>query len=119
MLALKNTLELIGNKEIKLVDYPIFIVGCGHSVTSLMLAILDHHPSIYGIDYENNIFLKVRPLLLPLELLKVFKNGEGHAWKQTKSVGVRKHQGIFYIFLKYFFVIQTAGSSLCLEMGET
>lgn len=59
------------------------------------------------------------PLLLPLGLLKVFKNGEGHAWKQTKSVGLKKHQGIFYIFLKSFFVIQTAGLFLCLEMGET
>ena len=73
LLAFKNTLELIGNKEIKLVDYPIFIVGCGHSVTSLMLAILDHNPSIYGINYESNIFLKVRPLAPPLGIIKNFQ----------------------------------------------
>ena len=68
LLAFKNTL-----KEIKLVDDPIFIVGCGHSGTSLMLAILDHHPSIYGIDYESNIFLDARPFAPPLRIIKSFQ----------------------------------------------
>ncbi|MFO7936465.1 MAG: sulfotransferase [Kiritimatiellia bacterium] len=33
---------------------PVFIVGCGHSGTSLLLAILDAHPGMHGIPYESN-----------------------------------------------------------------
>jgi len=36
---------------------PIIICGCGRSGTSLLLAILDAHPHIKGIDYETNIFV--------------------------------------------------------------
>lgn len=36
---------------------PIFIVGCGHSGTSLMLSILSYHPEIYGVLRETSIFL--------------------------------------------------------------
>lgn len=36
---------------------PILICGCGRSGTSLLLAILDAHPSIHGINYETNIFV--------------------------------------------------------------
>ena len=37
---------------------PIFIVGCGHSGTSIMLAILGNHPALYPIPYESALFLK-------------------------------------------------------------
>ncbi len=37
---------------------PIFIVGCGHSGTSIALSILSNHPKIYGIPYETYFFLK-------------------------------------------------------------
>ncbi|NET11887.1 MAG: tetratricopeptide repeat protein [Okeania sp. SIO1H6] len=40
------------------VNQPIFIVGCGHSGTSIMLAILGSHPSLYPIPYESALFLK-------------------------------------------------------------
>jgi hypothetical protein len=36
---------------------PVIICGCGRSGTSLLLAILDAHPHIKGIDYETNIFV--------------------------------------------------------------
>lgn len=38
------------------VPNPVFIVGCGHSGTSIMLAILGNHPSFYSITYESAIF---------------------------------------------------------------
>lgn len=34
-------------------ENPIFIVGCGHSGTTLMLRILSDHKNLYGIDYES------------------------------------------------------------------
>lgn len=34
---------------------PIFVVGCGHSGTSLMLAMLDSHSHIYGVPKESAI----------------------------------------------------------------
>ena len=40
------------------IDNPIFIVGCGHSGTSLMLAILGNHPCINPIPKESALFLR-------------------------------------------------------------
>lgn len=37
---------------------PIFIVGCGHSGTSLLLALLDAHPKIYGVPDETKMFTR-------------------------------------------------------------
>ena len=41
-----------------LVEEPVFIVGCGHSGTSIMLAILGNHPSFYAIPQESSLFRK-------------------------------------------------------------
>jgi tetratricopeptide (TPR) repeat protein len=38
------------------VNNPVFIVGCGHSGTSIMLAILSSHPAFYPITYESALF---------------------------------------------------------------
>jgi tetratricopeptide (TPR) repeat protein len=38
------------------VHNPVFIVGCGHSGTSIMLAILSNHPAFYPITYESALF---------------------------------------------------------------
>ncbi|NEQ16891.1 MAG: tetratricopeptide repeat protein, partial [Moorea sp. SIO3E2] len=40
------------------INNPIFIVGCGHSGTSLMLTILGNHPNLYSIPYESRLLLK-------------------------------------------------------------
>lgn len=41
-----------------MVKKPIFIVGCGHSGTSILLAILGDHPSFHPIPQESNLFMK-------------------------------------------------------------
>jgi len=38
---------------------PIFIVGCGHSGTSIMLAMLDTHSKLYAVPYESRIFVNL------------------------------------------------------------
>ena len=40
------------------VDNPIFVVGCGHSGTSLMLAMLGSHPKLHPIPKETALFLR-------------------------------------------------------------
>jgi len=40
------------------INNPVFIVGCGHSGTSIMLALLGNHPEIYPIPKESALFLK-------------------------------------------------------------
>jgi hypothetical protein len=37
---------------------PVFIVGCGHSGTTLILRILAEHKNLHVIDYESDIFNK-------------------------------------------------------------
>ncbi|MEA5497928.1 tetratricopeptide repeat-containing sulfotransferase family protein [Limnoraphis robusta] len=52
-----DQVEFVNTQDIK-VKNPIFVVGCGHSGTSLMLALLGSHPSVYPIPYESAIFLQ-------------------------------------------------------------
>ncbi len=51
-------------KDIALVDAmrPIFIVGCGHSGTTLLTAMLDSHPRMRAFPGESNIFRYPDPL---------------------------------------------------------
>ncbi len=37
-------------------EKPVFIVGCGHSGTTLMIRILSEAKEVYSIDYESNVF---------------------------------------------------------------
>jgi len=52
-----NSLKLESDNPTPIkVDSPVFIVGCGHSGTSIMLAILGNHPHFYPITYESALF---------------------------------------------------------------
>ena len=44
------------NPKLIEVPNPVFIVGCGHSGTSIMLAIIGSHPHFYPITYESALF---------------------------------------------------------------
>ncbi len=66
----KQTRKII-NKKYYLMMFrkkrPIFIVGCGHSGTSIMLSVLGHHPELHAINYETNMFRTQ-----PLDLKKIY-----------------------------------------------
>lgn len=47
-------------KGVRISAPPIFIVGCGHSGTSVLLNILDMHPHIHAVPFESRVFLKSR-----------------------------------------------------------
>ncbi len=42
------------------IGQPVFIVGCGHSGTTLLLAILSRHPDLYSVPYESSM-MRRRP----------------------------------------------------------
>ena len=37
---------------------PVFIVGCGHSGTTLLLAVLSQHPALHAIPYESSLMTR-------------------------------------------------------------
>ncbi|MBL4663620.1 MAG: sulfotransferase [Flavobacteriaceae bacterium] len=43
---------------------PVFILGCGHSGTSILLSILDNHESIYAIQNETSLFYESKVNIL-------------------------------------------------------
>jgi hypothetical protein len=56
--ALKTWCSYVRNKffrGVKITGEPIFIVGCGHSGTSLLLVILGAHSKIFAVPHESRI----------------------------------------------------------------
>jgi len=83
------------NKTLKRshIEHRTFIVGCGHSGTSLLLAILGSHSRIFAVPYESGLFKKsVRRIIFILKKLdnKVISLGKRHWVEKTP-----KH--IYYI----------------------
>ncbi|MDL2272722.1 sulfotransferase, partial [Desulfovibrio sp. OttesenSCG-928-I05] len=60
-----------------------FICGCGHSGTSLLLAILSHHSRIYGIPSETELLLSKNGYLL-------YKVSESYAIEHKKQFLLEK-----------------------------
>jgi hypothetical protein len=56
---ISSTIDELLKKQINTINNPIFIVGCGHSGTTLLNKLLGHHSNIYNIKDESGIFLKV------------------------------------------------------------
>jgi len=56
---ISSTIDNVLEKEINIINNPIFIVGCGHSGTTLLNKLLGHHSHIYNIKDESGIFLRI------------------------------------------------------------
>ncbi len=81
------------------VNNPIYVVGCGHSGTSIMLAILGNHPALYPIPYESSMFLRKEP-----EIRKMMLQWDSECLQWGKKRWLEKTPPhIFQIekFLKY------------------
>lgn len=48
-------------RRVRVESPPIFICGCGHSGTTLLLAIASTHSKIYAIPYESSLAMNERP----------------------------------------------------------
>ena len=66
------SIDEVLKKPINTINNPIFIVGCGHSGTSLLKKLLGNHSNIYDIKEESGIFF--HPLGLDKETrAKIYK----------------------------------------------
>jgi hypothetical protein len=81
--------------ELKQIEtHPIFVVGCGHSGTTLLLRILGAHPNIHPILDESAAFSKQRTYLLrdfDMEALKVGKK----RWVEKTPLHIHHIETIF------------------------
>jgi hypothetical protein len=72
----------------------IFVVGCGHSGTTIMLRILSDHPDIHGIPKESSLFAKPSDSLILRGLLE----WENEAKNRHKNVILEKTPDhLFYV----------------------
>ena len=76
---------------------PIFILGCGHSGTSVLLRLLGTHSRIYGIPYESRVFMhsdfkrKLASLIWTRDTIAQAKN----RWVEKTPAHVRFVETIF------------------------
>lgn len=75
---------LINPRFRHLVEHPVFVVGCGHSGTTLMLRILGSHPRIHPVLHETRMFEtgEQRSLLWRFEL-EAWKSGARRLVEKT------------------------------------
>jgi len=74
----------------RVVDKPIFIVGCGHSGTSIILALLDAHSKLYAIPYESYLFCKFDSKVDDTEILFKLAEWQKETLKKEKKRFVEK-----------------------------
>lgn len=95
---------------------PIFIVGCGHSGTSILFRILSNHKNIYGIYYpdttlETNIFIKNQANY------NVFKKWENETIKNNKQRFIEKTPRHVYFIDEILKFYPNAKIIVCVRNG--
>ena len=53
---LKLTVQKFTDRPIKLPKEPVFVLGCGHSGTTLVVGLIGRHPAFYFVPFETYIF---------------------------------------------------------------
>jgi len=79
---------------------PIFILGCGHSGTSLLLKVLDMHSQVYGVPYESRLLFKdpLRIRLLNLLWAKAaIAEGKG-CWAEKTPMHILRIGRVFELY---------------------
>lgn len=82
-----SILMLVSAAFRRIYNNPVFIVGCGHSGTTLLLRIMGAHPGFYPIMTESNTFVKRRyHNLRTYDMLAFFTNKRRWVEKTPKHV---------------------------------
>jgi hypothetical protein len=80
---------------------PVFILGCGHSGTSVTLAMLGNHSRLYAVPFESSLMYAKHDEEIYLTALwwrlKALVQGKGR-WVEKTPNHVRKIERIFSIF---------------------
>jgi hypothetical protein len=96
-------------------EEPIFIVGCGHSGTSLMLAMLDTHSKLYAVPYESRIFTK---LTNKTDILYQMLLWQKNAKRNLKERWIEKTPDHIYYLHKIFEIAPKAKIIAMLRDGR-
>jgi hypothetical protein len=81
--------------------HPIFIVGCGHSGTTLLLRILANHDKVFGIPYESKAFQGNYPKISKvIEWNKELIANQKERWVEKTPKHIQYIDRIFSIFPK-------------------
>lgn len=89
---------------------PIFVVGCGHSGTSIMLRLLGQHSRIYGVPYESRVL--ECPRLKRWLAFKIWNREtvvrQKHRWAEKTPMHVRLIDRAFSTFpdARILFVVR-------------
>lgn len=89
---------------------PVFVVGCGHSGTSVLLRLLGAHSKIYGVPYESKVFRY--PGLKQRITAKIWNRNtvaqRKHRWAEKTPVHVRMIDRIFALYpeAKVLFIVR-------------
>jgi hypothetical protein len=77
-------------KGIKITSPPIFVVGCGHSGTSLLLSILGSHSELYPVPKESGVGFKTpreaKRLIRHFNFVTIAKGKKGWIEKTPKHI---------------------------------
>ena len=82
---------------------PIFIVGCGHSGTSILFSILDYHKDLFSVKEETYIFKKTS--INYSQLNKIFENAGKRRWVEKTPGHVHEIPKILSVFPKAQFIV--------------
>jgi hypothetical protein len=82
-------------------ESPVFIVGCAHSGTTLILRILYEHKDLYAVDYESSV-IGANYINYPMlaEWTKTARNTKKSAWVEKTPDQIRYLGKIFSVFPK-------------------
>ncbi len=76
-------------RRVRIDSPPVFIVGCGYSGTSLLLAILGSHSRIYAVPFESNIANKPQRFHVAMkEFDKSTVSAGKHRWVEKTPIHI-------------------------------
>lgn len=108
--TLVNKLKLLAiGKKLR----PVFIVGCGHSGTSIMLSLLDNHSKVYAVKMETKIFFRDKVYSIS-NILKWYKEAK----RLNKSIIVEKTPSHIHRIDNIFSTVKNARIILMLRDGR-